>query len=193
MRTVLLFLSTFVFCINIFSQPKNLINIEKEYQKQYAQLLLDTTNVYCHKELRIFNNLSGMTNVGILVSQYVNGIEVYFFLDSAMLIYRNGQIANISAFDNIGTPIFTRWYDRNGDLRYDWRYTYTGTLPYQENKRASKRALECYVRNYKNGVLKNEGLTVGGKKEGLHVTYDKRGNVKSKIVYSKGKAIKQLD
>jgi len=189
MKTVFLFLSlAFLFWVDIFSQPHNHSLIEDQYRKRYEQL--DTT-VYYNTILRIGRYFSGeLSTVAIGVSRNVEGIKTLFFLDSLMYFHKNGHLKFIQASDSIGTPTFTRMYDKNGNLTNECKFTYTGPIPYQPTKKTSNEALECYGKKYKNGNLISEGRTVGGKKEGLHITYDKNGKEKSRIVYANGKAVK---
>jgi len=155
---------------------------------RYKQL--DTT-VFYYRDLELSKYLSGsLRDICIVVKRDVQGIKVTFFLDSLMYFHKNGHLKFIQASDSIGTPTFTRMYDKNGNLTRECKFTYTGVIPYQPIKKASNEALECYGKGYKDGVLISEGLTVGRKKKGFHITYDKNGNVKSRIVYSKGKVLK---
>lgn len=188
MKTILLFLSALTFCVNVFSQFENHSLIEEKYRKRYEEIY---QSVYYNTVLEIGKFRSGkLYSVAIGVSRDVHGIKISFFLDSLMYFHKNGHLKFVQANDSIGTPTFTRMYDINGKLTRECNFTYTGLIPYQPTKKASNKALECYGKGYKDGVLISEGLTVGGKKEGLHITYDKGGNVKSKVVYSKGKVLK---
>ena len=189
MKTVLLFLSAFVFCVDVFSQPPNHRFIEKKYRKRYEQL--DTT-VYYNRVLEIGKYRSdNLYSISIGVSRDVESIKVTFFLDSLIHFHKNGYLKFIQASDSIGTPTFTRMFDKNGQLSRECNFTYTGVIPYLPTDKVSNKALECYGKKYKNGILISEGLTVGGKKEGLHITYDKNGKVKSRVIYSKGKEIEK--
>ena len=189
MKTFFLLLSlSFLLWGNLFSQPHKHSFIEEQYRKRFEQL---ETTVYYNVDLEVSKYLSGrLRDICIGVSRDVEGIKVNFFLDSLMYFHKNGHLKFIQASDSIGTPTFTRMYDKKGNLTNECKFTYKGTIPYQPTKKASNEALECYGKKYKNGILISEGLTVGSKKEGLHITYDKNGNIKSSIFYSKGKAIK---
>jgi len=189
MKSVFLFLSAFVFCVKISTQPPNHSLIEEKYRKRYE--LLDTT-VFFYKVLEIGKFRSGnLYSVAIPVRRDVEGKTVTFFLDSLMYFHKSGHLKFIQASDSIGTPTFTRMYDKNGNLARECKFNYTGVIPYQPTDKASNKVLECYGKKYKGGILLSEGRTVGGKKEGLHIIYDKNENIKSRIIYSKGKAIKQ--
>jgi len=192
MKTILLTLSVSLFCINVFSQSYDHGQIETKYRTKLEQM--DKT-IYTSKSFVISRHFLS-TNIRyafILVSRDVEGTIVNFYLDSLMCFYRNGQLKIIQIQDTIGTPTFTRNYDRYGDLKKECIYTYKGKIPYQSKKKASKKALEYWLKEYKDGILTNEGLVVGSKKEGLHITYDNNGNVKSSVVYSNGRKIKQSD
>lgn len=191
MRTILLFLSTLAFCTNLFSQSLQCHRlIEDIYCKKFEQI---DKSVYTPQTFVLVRHpLSTKLRCAyILVSRDVQGTEVSFYLDSMMNFYRNGQIKMIVANDTIGTPTFTRIYNRYGSLIIDWKLSYTGNIPYQPHKKASKEMLEYYMKTYhKNGILRSEGLTVGRKKEGLHSTYNKNGKVKSRKFYLRGKVLK---
>ena len=186
MKTILLFLLwVFLFWIDIFSQPYNHTLIEEQYRKRYEQL---DTNVYYNTVLRIGRYYSGeLSTVAISVSRDVEGVKTLFFLDSLIYFHKNGHLRFIQARDSIGTPTFTRMYDKNGNLIRECKFTYTGVIPYLQTDKTSRKALMCYGKKYKNGILVSEGLTIGGKKDGLHIIYDKNGTEKSRRVYSSGK------
>jgi hypothetical protein len=74
-----------------------------------------------------------------------------------MTFHKNGHLELVQTQYSIGAPTFTRIYDKNGDLTRECRFSCAGIIPYQPAKKASKEALGCCTKKYKNGILISEG------------------------------------
>lgn len=184
---IIILLFVLAFCSSVFSQSNN--NVEKEkYKKKYEQI--DTT-IYFDKYLEISNYIfGGIHTIGITVKKELQGKKVSFYLDSLKHFYRNGQLKRIQVSDSLGTPILIREYNKNNELIQEMNFNYTESIPFLLSPNPIY-TLKCYMKKYKNGILIREGLYVNKKKEGLHITYDKNGNIKSKMIFKNNKVIEK--